>query len=83
MNLRRKLVKVTCVALMHKTNSTRPSTDQRRQLAECIVDQLYPYMSSSERLNLQVSRHIIFMALYLLLNVFICIGSVFHAFPNL
>ncbi|OXA41345.1 hypothetical protein Fcan01_23709 [Folsomia candida] len=39
--LRKKLVAVSCTSLMNKTNSVRPSTDQRRQLAECIIDQLF------------------------------------------
>ncbi|CAG7718309.1 unnamed protein product [Allacma fusca] len=39
---RRHLVKIMCQNLVEKTHSSRPSTDQRNQLAECIVSQLYP-----------------------------------------
>ncbi|OXA45446.1 uncharacterized protein LOC110856920 isoform X2 [Folsomia candida] len=53
LSLRKKLVSITCLALMNKTSSTRPSTDQRRQLADCIVEQLFPYMTEDERLNLK------------------------------
>ncbi|OXA39835.1 hypothetical protein Fcan01_25333 [Folsomia candida] len=53
LSLRKKLVSITCLALMNKTSSTRPSTDQRRQLADCIVEQFFPYMTEDERLNLK------------------------------
>ncbi|OXA53362.1 hypothetical protein Fcan01_10323 [Folsomia candida] len=53
--LRKKLVATACHTLMSKTNSSRPSTDQRSQLAACIVNQLFGYMSSQERINLQMS----------------------------
>ncbi len=57
--LRRKLVHATCLELMKKTNSDRPSTDQREQLANCIVEQLFSYMSESEKQNLKVVTHLL------------------------
>ncbi len=52
--LRHKLVRISCLALMKKTGSNYPSTDQRHQLSECIVDQLFSYMTSSDRAELKV-----------------------------
>ncbi|CAG7721865.1 unnamed protein product, partial [Allacma fusca] len=51
--LRKHLVKCVCEDLTTKCNSNEPSTDQRNQLAECIVSQLYPTLVGKERTDLK------------------------------
>ncbi|CAG7831951.1 unnamed protein product, partial [Allacma fusca] len=46
--LRRHLVKIMCQHLIRKTHSAMPSTDQRDQLAGCIVIQLYSTFTGKE-----------------------------------
>ncbi|CAG7733082.1 unnamed protein product, partial [Allacma fusca] len=46
--LRRFLVKTMCQNLVKQCHSAMPSTDQRNQLAECIVSQLYPTFTGKE-----------------------------------
>jgi len=58
--LRRKLVRISCHALMKKTNSDYPSTDQRQQLSECIVDQLFMYMSPLDKTELKVITYFVY-----------------------
>ncbi|OXA47397.1 hypothetical protein Fcan01_18013 [Folsomia candida] len=55
-SLRKKLVSVSCTSLMNKINSARPSTDHRRQLAECVIDQLFHFMPEAESNNLKIQN---------------------------
>ncbi|CAG7731641.1 unnamed protein product, partial [Allacma fusca] len=56
--LRRHLVKLTCEDLIRKSHTDHPSTDQRQQLAHCIVSQLYPSLKGKEKQELQPSESI-------------------------
>ncbi|CAG7725414.1 unnamed protein product, partial [Allacma fusca] len=53
--LRRHLVKLMCQHLIKKTHSAMPSTDQRDQLAGCIVTQLYSTFTGKEYKQLKES----------------------------
>ncbi|CAG7826042.1 unnamed protein product, partial [Allacma fusca] len=53
--LRRHLVKLTCEDLIRKSHTDHPSTDQRQQLAHCIVSQLYLSLKGKEKQELQHS----------------------------
>ncbi|CAG7786332.1 unnamed protein product, partial [Allacma fusca] len=55
--LKRHLVKICCEDLIKKCHSNHPSTDQREQLAECIVSQLYPTLTGKENLELKNSYY--------------------------
>ncbi|CAG7784733.1 unnamed protein product, partial [Allacma fusca] len=55
--LRRHLIKVVCTELIIKCHSNQPSTDQREQLAECIVSQLYPTLAGKDRSDLKNSYY--------------------------
>ncbi|CAG7818066.1 unnamed protein product [Allacma fusca] len=53
--LRRHLIKILCQELVRKSHSVMPSTDQRDQLAMCIVSQLYPTFTGKQYKDLKES----------------------------
>ncbi|CAG7697253.1 unnamed protein product, partial [Allacma fusca] len=55
--LRRHLVKSVCADLIKTSHSNHPSTDQREQLANCIVTQLYPTLTGQESTDLKNSYY--------------------------